>query len=358
MHCLLFIGYKISFKVQMIEGLIHVLWVNYMPGTPKVTENDVVHYILNTSLSLFTHFDTAEKGASQDGQIKATFSINGFAFPFNALEDKYDNKISVDFAIPTLNKGTAKLAAGHARLINTLEGCSVQRFLFNGEAVLCITEQITILSTMISTVVHPMIHSFNERVYNRKDEPALQPYPELFLHGQFLNEIAHEFPSICFRVTPEWFHKVLESNGKKDIPAHIHLLKDIPAHIHLLQMQEYSRFVRFLFLGRSAFQQLIVRHGLDKYIDPEDLFITSIVHLTDHVFLGKSLELFNLNYVNLPNEAWSNLMVTLFYSPPNNCLTNTLRENRHRNPFFKGLFAALKEIDPFVAGTATLSISY
>ena len=123
-------------------------------------------------------------------------------------------------------------------------------------------------------------------------------------------------------------------------------------------MHEYSRFVRFLFLGRSAFQQLIVRHGLDKYIDPEDLFITSIVHLTDHVFLGKSLELFNLNYVNLPNEAWSNLMVTLFYSPPNNCLTNTLRENRHRNPFYKALFAALKEIDPFVAGTATLSISY
>ena len=283
-----------------------MLWVNYMPGTPKVTENDVVHYILNTSLSLFTQFDTAEKGASQDGQIKATFSINDFAFPFNALEGKYDNKISVEFSIPTFNKGTAKLAADQARVINTLKGCSVQRFLFNGEPILCTTEQITILSTAIATVVHPMEHSFNERVYNSKDEPALQPYPELFLHCQFLNETAHEFPSICFRVTYEWLQEVLESNGKKDIPV----------HIHLLQMQEYSRFVRFLFLGRKALQRLMVKHGLNKHIDLEDLFITSIVHSTDHLFLGKSLEPFNLNYVNLPNEAWSNLLVTLFYSPP------------------------------------------
>ena len=44
--------------------------------------------------------------------------------------------------------------------------------------------------------------------------------------------------------------------------------------------------------------------------------------------------------------------------PPNNCFTNTLKKNRHRNPFYKALFAALKEIDPFVAGTVTLSISY
>jgi hypothetical protein len=347
MHCLLFIGHKLNFKVQMTKGLIHVLWVNYMP-TPKVTENDVVHYILNTSLSLFTEFNTAEEGTSQDGQIKATFSINDFAFPSNALEGKYDNKISVEFSIPTFNKGNAKLAAGQVRLINTLKGCRVQRFLFNEEPVLCLTEQITILSTMIAVIVHPMIHSFNERVYNRKDEPALQSYPELFLHGQFLNEIAHEFPSICFHVTPEWFHEALESNGKKHIPIHIHLLK----------MQEYSRFVRFLFLGRKALQRLMARHGLNKHIDLEDLFITSIVHSTDHFFMGTLLEAFNLNNASLPNEAWSNLVVTLFYSPPNNCFTNTLREKRHRNPFYRALFAALEEIDPLVAETVTLSISY
>ena len=94
-----------------------------------------------------------------------------------------------------------------------------------------------------------MEHSFNERVYNRKDEPALQLYPELFLHGQFLNEIAHELPSICFRVTPEWLQEVLESNGKNNITV----------HIHLLQMQEYSRFDRFLFVGRKALQRLMVK---------------------------------------------------------------------------------------------------
>ena len=102
----------------------------------------------------------------------------------------------------------------------------------------------------------------------------------------------------------------------------------------------------------------MVKHGLNKYIDLEDLFITSIVHSTDHLFLGTTLEPFNLNYANLPNEAWSNLLVTLFYSPPNNFFTNTLREKRHRNPFYSALFAALEEIDPFVAGTVTLSISY
>ena len=184
MHCLLFIGNKINFKIQIIKGLIHVLRVNYMP-TP-VTENDVVHYILNTSLSLFTQFgDTAEKGASQDGQIKATFIINDFAFPCNALEGKHDNKILVEFSIPTFNKGTAKLAADQASVINALKGCSVQRFLFNEEPVLCLTEQITILSTVIASVVHPMEHSFNERVYNKKDEPALQQYPEFFYMASF-----------------------------------------------------------------------------------------------------------------------------------------------------------------------------
>ena len=142
--------------------------------------------------------------------------------------------------------------------------------------------------------------------------------------------------------------EVIESNGKKDIPVHIHLLK----------MHEYSRFVRFLFLGRNALQRLMVRHGLNKHIDLEDLFITSIVHSTAYLFAGKLLEPFNLNYANLPNEAWSNLLVTLFYSPPNNCFTNTLREKRYRNPFYSALFAALEEIDPFVAGTVTLSISY
>jgi hypothetical protein len=169
MHCLLFIGHMLNFKVQMIKGLIHVLWVNYMP-TPKGPESDAVRYILNTSLSLFTQFDTAEEGTSQDGQIKATFNINDFAFPSNAFEGKYHNKISVEFSIPTFNKGTALLAAGQARLINTLKGCRVHSFLFNEGPVLCLTEQI---STMLAGTVHPMIHSFNERVYNR-DETALQ----------------------------------------------------------------------------------------------------------------------------------------------------------------------------------------
>ena len=80
MQCLLFNSNdKINFKVQMIKGLIHMLWVNYMSGTPKVTENDVIHFILNTSLSLFTQFDTVENGTRQDGQIKAIFRIKGQA---------------------------------------------------------------------------------------------------------------------------------------------------------------------------------------------------------------------------------------------------------------------------------------
>jgi hypothetical protein len=101
----------------------------------------------------------------------------------------------------------------------------------------------------------------------------------------------------------------------------------------------------------------MVKHGLNKHIDLEDLFVTSIVHSTDHLFLGTSLEPFNLNYTNLPNEEWSNLMVSLFYSPPINCFANTLRENRHRTPFYSALFTARKELDPFLAGNVTLSIS-
>lgn len=145
MHCLLFIFHKANFKFQVIKGLIHIMRVNYLP-TPKVTENEVVHYIINTIMSLFAQFDTAGKWATQDGQIKATFSIDDFALPFNGLKGKYDHKISVNSSIPAFNKGTAKLAAEQKRVINTLEGCIVQRFLFNDERILCKTEQITILS--------------------------------------------------------------------------------------------------------------------------------------------------------------------------------------------------------------------
>jgi hypothetical protein len=145
MHCLLFIFHEANFKFQVIKGLIHIMRVNYLP-TPKVTENEVVHYIINTIMSLFAQFDTAGKWATQDGQIKATFSIDDFALPFNGLKGKYDHKISVNSSIPAFNKGTAKLAAEQKRVINTLEGCIVQRFLFNDERILCKTEQITILS--------------------------------------------------------------------------------------------------------------------------------------------------------------------------------------------------------------------
>jgi hypothetical protein len=65
-------------------------------------------------------------------------------------------------------------------------------------------------------------------------------------------------------------HEVLESNGKKDIPP-----------------KDYSRFFRFLFLARKALQCLLVKHSMNQQIDLEDLFITSIVHLTDHLFLEK-----------------------------------------------------------------------
>jgi hypothetical protein len=348
MHCLLFNFYKANFKVQMIKGLIHMLRVNYLP-TPKVTENDVVHYILNTSLSLFVQFDATGKEAPQDGQIKATFSLNDFAFPLNALEGKFDNKISVEFSVPTSNKGTAKLDASQKRaIINTLKGCSVQRFLFNDKLILCKTEQITILSSMSSVVIHPMIHSFNERVYNCKDQQELQQYPELFLHGQYLNEVAHTFPSFCFRIAPEWLQDLLESNGKKDIPV----------HINIFQMKEYSRFIRFLFLARQQLSRQMMKHGLNKHVDLEDLFITSIVHSMDHLFAGTLLEQFNLHHTHLPNEGWFNLLTILFYSPPNNCFTNTLKEKKHRTPFYKALFTALDEIDPFLAANVTLSISY
>jgi hypothetical protein len=201
---------------------------------------------------------------------------------------------------------------------------------------------------MFSAVTHHMIHSFHERVYNRNDQPELQKYPEPFLYGQYLNEISHEFPSFCFRITPEWLQELLGRNGKKNIPV----------HVHLLQIQDYSRFIRSLFLARKTLCRLIKKHGLNKHIDLEDLFITSIVHSTYHLFIGAPIEQFNIHHTHLPNEAWSNLLTILFYSPPNNCFTNTLREKRHRTTFYIALFTALEEIDPFLAANITLSISY
>lgn len=39
-----------NFKIQMVKGLTHVLWVSYM-HMAMVTENNMIHYILNTGLS-------------------------------------------------------------------------------------------------------------------------------------------------------------------------------------------------------------------------------------------------------------------------------------------------------------------
>jgi hypothetical protein len=91
---------------------------------------------------------------------------------------------------------------------------------------------------------------------------------------------------------------MLESNSKKDIPV----------HLHLLQMQDYS-----------------------------------------HLFVGTPIERLYLSYTHLPNEAWSNLLTILVYSPTLNCFTNTLSEKRYRTPFYKALFTAREEIHPFVA---------
>lgn len=203
--------------------------------------------------------------------------MNGFAY--NMIENKFDNSIQVKYHLPNSNRTAAFNASTVSKVTNTLTDCKVVSFLFNGKPIIHPNEQMAILSLIISFVVHPMEHSFFPVVYEHRNDPALAAYPELFYHGQYLNEIASDYPADCYRMSRDWIRALLAHNAKIDLPFH---------GADICKIQPFSRFVRFLLPARLVLLKQMKKHKIN--MNGEALYITSIVHSIDHLFIGDSLE--------------------------------------------------------------------
>jgi hypothetical protein len=204
---------------------------------------------------------------------------------------------------------------------------------------------------MVSSVVHPVVHSFNNRMYASHDDPRLRGMDDLFLHGQYLNAIAWFFPGLFFRIGPRghhWYKRVLAHNAELRLPAH--------GHASMSALLPYSRSLRFLMAARGVLSRLSRRHELP--VDGESLFICTVLHAVDHASCDAYTRGHLLRNEQLPNRGLFNLIALLYYRPAQHFWTNLLRDKRGKNPFYAELYDKLHEIDPELAAHVTLSISY
>lgn len=339
-HSLLFVFQKFNYKIHFILCLLHITLLRFK-STP-ITTNHVVNFLINTSMIMFATNKVTEKG------IFITFSMSGFRFP--VIPKAVDNSIFVECFIPIENDCAADKSSKLNYVMNNLEGCKMISFNFCGNEIDNPTEQLTILSTVTATTFHPIIHSFFSRVYDKKDDPVLEDYPEFFYHGQYLNEVSFEYPGDCYGFGREIFKELLAANSQMDIPFHVG---------HLMKIRGYSRFVRFLFRARSILHKIGTNQGIHKAISMEDLFITSILHSTDHVMTGQLLKPHFLENFTLENRSWFNLLSALFYAPCGQYIfSNLLCDLKNKNLMYTNLHDELVEIDSHLASHVTFSISY
>ena len=337
-HAMLFIMQKCNYKWHIVKAFFNVLRLRFY-STPVRTD-DVANFLVNTALAIYSTFTVPEDG---DGVV-GVFEMKGFAFPM--IEGKLDNTIAVTYFVPGKCKKAAAESSKKGHIHNYLSGCEVRAFVFNGEQIDSSSEQIIILSLMFSTVVHPMLHAFWPLVYQHRNDPELSQYPELFLHGGYMNELATDFPGDCLRVKRSWMAEMLVFNTKLPLPFHAH---------SLLGIRPYSRVVSFLFKGRVALQRAMIKHKVN--IDVEALFLTTIVHATDHLMLSSCLYDHKLDSTLFP-DACMNLMTPISYTPCQYFFSNQVRYKVAKQPFYRDLYDSLETIDRVLADNVTLSISF
>lgn len=333
-HALLFLFQKANYYWQLVTSLVLLVPLYLRPK--KTTDTDVARLLLGTSMVTWA---TATRG--EDGSVRLVLDLGGFAFPH--LPGRFDNHLLVEAELRH-EKGLDPDAGLFA---------IIRRFELNGAPIDSRAEQLSILAIMISSVVHPVVHSFNNALYKSHDDPAAAAYEDLFLHGQYLNWCAWRWPGTMFRGIPcergeLWYKQVLAHNAELQVPTHNYRSFGLLA--------PFSRSVRFLLAARPVFAKRRKEFGV--CVDGEALYLCTVLHAIDHLHCDIYTRGHHLEHTVLPSARGHNLVALMFYRPAQHFLTNLLRDKADKTPFYRALYQDLRAIDAGLADHVTLSISY
>lgn len=97
---------------------------------------------------------------------------------------------------------------------------------------------------------------------------------------------------------------------------------------------------------------------ISKVLDVKDLFITTIVHSTDHYFVGKLTDTHYLSNNVLPNKSYFN-HILVYWPVQYLVMPNKLENHKHgKNPFYVKLYSKLAKVDSLLADNVALYISW
>lgn len=174
----------------LVTAPISTLYYYLLPSARiPLLEDDVVAFLLTGSYCIYTKVE---------GDDEITLNLKGFASPFRV--DQFDSSLFV--------------RANHRQR-------KILDFRFCGIQIVAVPEMITILSNVFTTCVHPVVHSFHNKVYQSRNA-AGSKFREMFLHGQDLNFIAGTLPGIVQNGTlgSSWFWTCLIHNAATGFPLH------------------------------------------------------------------------------------------------------------------------------------------
>ncbi|MCA9715459.1 MAG: helix-turn-helix transcriptional regulator [Myxococcales bacterium] len=316
-HAALFFVHKLNYLLHMGRALVYLLflrgrWVRR--ASEDELEDRCVEILIGTSYAIFLAQRPEHEGSS-------VFVLELEKQAISQELGRFDNRLRV------------VLDAAARRIL---------RFEWNGAEVTRRSLRLQLLCDVGSQSIHPIIHSFNTRLYEQVDQVD-RAYDRLFRHGQNLNAAAHHYPALCLLCPPRWFKVVLETNASVPIPPH--------AVSTLRRLAPHSPYVRFMLAARGAYLRLVAAHGVG--VDAEALFICSALHSVDHAVYGALQD-----RVDFPG-AGNNLVYRWFHLPVSVRLfmDNSLRGNRHETAFYGDLYAELSAIDRDYADMIELSIS-
>ncbi|MFK7825590.1 MAG: hypothetical protein AB8G05_15675 [Oligoflexales bacterium] len=292
------------------------------------TEQEIIKYALNSTILTLLNVDTV------GDHIQVQLDIKDLSSPF--FKDGRKTDLFVNFEIPE----------GDYDLHNS----KIVAFEFDGIDISKRSEQLLVLSTVTALYIHPLLHSFANNLYIDYRKMSLidrEKWNDIFLHGQYLNSVAHTYPADHVGIDRDIAFKIYTDNVSKDLHAHGKAV---------MVLSSYSRFSRFLLKIRKTIYGLVKKHEVP--VNPEVFFLTSVMHSLDHLTTGKTLLYRNLQTEKLSPQAHPYLQNYMWYLPSENVFTNLLKDKRDKNYFYRELYDAAKSFDEEYADHLTLSISY
>jgi hypothetical protein len=349
-HLVRFYEQKVNYYVHVFLGIFYCIKVFFFPIHCSFSRN--VKLLLGSPglMTFLTDFQVYEK----ENKALMTWKIRKVRIPC-AKDELSDVEIVAGLLFGSEN-GECPQGRFLKFLMNEIELC-------NDHA-----GQATVLVLVASMGTHPAVHGYFNILYEQYFQKLqvkgeldmkiqarrLKTYERLILHGSFLNEVANWFPGFLVSETPDFIEKLLESNCSSLVPSAKHslLLSDPRLYV-------FSPVTRFIVESRRLTLHLMHKHKVP--LDPELVFIASIIHFFEHQAM-KSVQGSQLIGVPHGKKQSSFLLcwyLWMFCIPlPTYLTSNCLKDHHGRNAFYYEWYTELCKIDKRYADKITLSLSY